>query len=67
MNRVAEVNRELKKRGVEERLRRGDGYYYFAGGDASAWETSSVYTNRADLTSVDGWLREYDRLKGDRK
>jgi hypothetical protein len=67
MNRVAEVNQALKKLGAEERLRRGNGYYYFAGGDAAAWETSSVYTNRAELTTVDGWLREYERLKGDRK
>jgi hypothetical protein len=65
MGRVAEVNRELKRRGIAERLRRGRGYHYFYNGDAMAWPTSSVFTNRADIMTVDQWIAEHARLKAE--
>lgn len=64
VSRIAEVNRALKARGAEERLVRGNGYYYFAGGAAAGWPSSSVYVYRADELTVAEWLREYDELKG---
>jgi len=64
LNRVAEVNRALKKMGRAERLRRGAGYYYFSEGDAMAWPTSSVYgVSRADALSVERWLAEFEELR----
>jgi hypothetical protein len=43
MNRVAEVNRELRLRGVAEKLTAGKGYYYFRDGEVANWRASSVY------------------------
>jgi len=63
VNRVVEVNRALKARGVEERLKRGKGYYYFIHGEAHTWYTSSVPVCHASSLSVAQWLAEYDQLK----
>lgn len=65
-NRVAEVNKVLKAMGVPERLVRGNGYYYFFGGEASSWPNSSVAVFRADELSVERWIKEYDLLKNAR-
>ena len=61
--RVAQVNAALKARGVDERLIRGRGYFYFWKGETSSWPSSSVYINDADLLTVEEWLAEYDQLK----
>lgn len=66
-NRVAEVNRALKARGVPERLQRGAGYYYFREGNALGWYSSSVYVYRASDLSVERWLEEYDLLANEAK
>jgi hypothetical protein len=63
MNRVAEVNRELARRGEQPRLRRGRGYYYFSGAQAASWPSSGVMVNRADQLTVDEWLEAYEQLK----
>ena len=60
---VAAVNAELKRLGHAERLRRGRGYYYFFGGDAAAWPSSSVYVNDMDCTTVAWWLVEFNTLR----
>ncbi len=62
MNRVAEVNRELKSRGRTERLRRGRGYYYFAGGEADSWYTASVAVCHASSMTLTRWLEEFDAM-----
>jgi hypothetical protein len=62
---AAEVNRELKRRGFEERLTQGRGYCYFHGGRASGWYSSSVavcYTTDLSLTR---WLEEHAALAND--
>jgi len=64
MNRVAEVNKKLKELGFSERLRRGRGYYYFAGGEAASWLTSAVYVNWAEALTVERWILEYKELAG---
>ena len=64
-NRVAEVNRALKQMGVKEKLVRGNGYYYFADGNAAAWPATAVYVYRAAELSVDRWLAEYRELARD--
>lgn len=63
-NRVAEVNRALKARGVEEKLTAGRGYYYFRDGDAALWYSTSVCVYRADELSVERWLEEWSALSG---
>jgi hypothetical protein len=64
INRVAEVNRELRQRGIAERLTRGNGYYYFRDGDSTSWPATSVYVNRAADLSIERWLGEYEDLSG---
>ena len=64
MIRVTEVNRELRRRGVEEKLRRGNGYYFFSGGNAASWKATSVYVARAENLSVAEWLAEWKCLSG---
>ena len=67
MNRVAEVNRALKARGLPERLTRGRGYYYFREGSTAGWYSSSVYVCHASNLSVERWLQEYDVLANEAK
>jgi hypothetical protein len=40
---VAGANKILKAAGYPEKLVRGKGYYYFTGGDAASWPSSSIY------------------------
>lgn len=63
-NRVVEVNSALAALGVAERLRAGRGYYYFAGGNAAIWPSSSVYVYRSDEMTVEEWIREFEALRG---
>lgn len=59
---LGEVNRELRKRGIEDKLVKGNGYYYFTG-DASTWPDNSVHVyNISDLT-LDQIVDSYNRLK----
>lgn len=64
MNRVAEVNRELRLRGVAEKLTAGKGYYYFRDGNAVDWRQSSVMVYRASDLPLERWLEEYESLSG---
>lgn len=54
------LNRKLRKLGVDRRLWRGNGYYYF---DAPEWPASSVYVNHFSAFSVNGWINEFNELK----
>jgi hypothetical protein len=56
------VNDALLKRGRDESLRPGDGYFYFGGGDAVNWLTNSVRVGRVSDLTLDQWLEEFDRL-----
>jgi hypothetical protein len=64
MNRVAEVNRELRLRGISEKLTAGKGYYYFRDGDAADWYSSSVPVYRASQVSVQFFLDAWSELSG---
>ena len=68
MNRVAEVNREIRKLyGSEMRLRRGQRYYYITGGPADAAFRQGIYVYRASDLTVEQWLDEVAQLlKGER-
>lgn len=48
-------------KGVE--LVRGNGYFYFSGGDTVRWHTTAVYTNRLTGMTVDEWVDEARRLR----
>ena len=56
---VATVNAMLKKNGIEERLARGDGYFYFQSGESHKWRTTMVMVNSADCLTLDQWVEGY--------
>jgi hypothetical protein len=62
-SRATEINAELKRLGHAERLRRGNGYYYFSEGETARWYDRSVMVYRAYELSVEQWMHEYDVLK----
>lgn len=61
-NRVAEVNRELKRLGHAEKLTRGRGYYYFRDGDAPTWRGTMVCVCYSDDLTVKQWVAERNQL-----
>lgn len=59
---VARVNKELKRLGHPERLRRGRGYYYFVDGKAHEWYSSSVYVYRVESLTLGQWIQKREEL-----
>jgi hypothetical protein len=59
---AATVNKMLKDQGVNERLVKGDGYYYFHGGRASSWPATMVMVDRVSLLTLEEWQKEFDYL-----
>ena len=56
------VNDALRARGRDESLREGDGYFYFGGGQAVDWLSSSVMVRRLSDLTLEQWLKEFDSL-----
>jgi len=56
------INDALRARGRDESLYQGDGYFYFGGGDAVHWLTSSVMVKRLSDLTLDQRLAEFDSL-----
>ena len=56
------VNDALRARGRDESLREGDGYFYFGGGEAVNWLSSTVMVKRISDLTLDQWLQEFDKL-----
>lgn len=44
-------------------LVQGNGYLYFAGGDAHTWYSSSVYVCRLNHLTLDQWITEAKTLR----
>ena len=61
---LKQVNKALAPLG-EERLYKGEGYYYFADGNAHMWEQCSVYVYTLNQLTLEQWLEEYTRLSKD--
>ena len=57
------INEELAKRGSGARLEKGDGYFYFSGGEANDWLDRTVNAHSLSSLSLDQWMAEFDRLK----
>ena len=60
---VKAINKELAKRGSGARLEKGDGYFYFSGGEAADWLDRTVNAHSLGSLSLDQWMAEFDRLK----
>ena len=58
------INEELAKRGVGAcaRLEKGDGYFYFSGGEASDWLDTAVNAASLSTLSLEQWIAEFERL-----
>jgi hypothetical protein len=56
------VNDALRARGRDESLREGEGYFYFGGGEAVNWLSSSVMVRRISDLTLDQWLEKFDSL-----
>ena len=56
------VNDALRARGRDESLREGGGYFYFGGGEAVNWLSSSVMVKKISDLTLEEWLKEFDKL-----
>ena len=56
------VNDALRARGRDESLREGEGYFYFGGGEAVNWLSSTAMVRKISDLTLDQWLKEFDRL-----
>ena len=56
------VNDALRARGRDESLYPGDGYFFFGGGDAVHWLSSSVMVKRISDLTLEQWLAKFEEL-----
>jgi hypothetical protein len=56
------VNDALQARGRDESLREGDGYFYFGGGEAVRWLSSSVMVRKISDLTLQQWMEEFEKL-----
>jgi hypothetical protein len=57
------VNDALRARGRDESLREGEGFFYFGGGEAVNWLTSSVMVKKISDLTLEKWLQTFDSLR----
>ena len=63
---ISRVNDALEAAGFEGvELVRGNGYFYFSGGDSVRWRTTAVYTDRLTGMTVEQWVDEARQLRGE--
>lgn len=62
---LRQVNAALKREGAAEVLVRGNGYYYFAEGDAHEWPATAIYVNRISQLNLDQWIWEWRLKRGE--
>jgi hypothetical protein len=60
---VKAINEELAKRASGTWLQRGDGYFFFSGGEAIDWLNRTVDAHSISSLSLDQWIAEFERLK----
>jgi serine phosphatase RsbU (regulator of sigma subunit)/uncharacterized glyoxalase superfamily protein PhnB len=57
------INAELAKRGFKATLAKGEGYFYFQGGDATDWLDRTVRVATLHSLSLEQWIGHYRELK----
>ena len=60
---VKVINDELARLGHSERLAKGSGYFYFAGGEADDWIDRTVGVRTINSLTLKQWIEEHRRLK----
>jgi len=56
---VSDVNNVLAALGKSERLFKGQGYCYWAEGEAASWDKTSVYVYRLSDMTIAQWLADH--------
>ena len=56
------VNDALRARGRDESLYPGEGYFFFGGGDAVHWLSSSVMVKKVSDLTLEEWMAKFDEL-----
>jgi hypothetical protein len=57
------INSELERRGSQAVLAKGDGYFYFWGGEAADWLDRIVRVATLHSLTLDQWMQEFQKLK----
>jgi hypothetical protein len=57
------VNRALAAKGFEAHLEKGDGYFYFYGGEVTDWLDRIVKVPILSSLAVEQWVEEFEKLK----
>ena len=57
------VNSELAKKGCKATLAKGEGYFYFQGGDATDWLDRTVRVGTLQSLTLEQWIGHYRELK----
>lgn len=57
------VDDRLAELGHNTHLEKGDGYFYFSGGEATDWLDRTVKVPTLSSLTLDQWLDEFKRLK----
>jgi hypothetical protein len=57
------INEELATLGKGAELAKGDGYFYFSGGEASDWLDRTVKVPTLASLTLGQWVDEFKRLK----
>ena len=60
---TVEAINETFETGVRCTARKGDGYFYFAGGEAADWLDRTVNAHSLSRLSLEQWIAEFERLK----
>ena len=60
---IKAVNRAIAQAGHKETLERGDGYFYFRGGEADNWIAVSVHVYALNHLTLDQWLESLESLR----
>jgi hypothetical protein len=57
------INSELERRGAQAVLTRGDGYFYFRGGDATDWLDRTVRVPTLHSITLEQWIEQFHILR----
>jgi len=57
------INAELAKQGHNVRLEKGDGYFYFFGGEAADWLDRTIRVPKVSSLTLEQWVAEFGNVK----
>uniref|UniRef100_A0AAU8KZ09 Uncharacterized protein n=1 Tax=Serratia phage Kevin TaxID=3161161 RepID=A0AAU8KZ09_9CAUD len=60
---IKAVNKAIAEAGCKETLERGDGYFYFRGGEADNWIATSVHVYAINHLTLNQWLEALEGLR----